>query len=564
MERMAKCACWQALAVGLNLVGAWASGAEDNGTAASIRAEAVRANDDRIGRPLPLACSWQCGYFRDPSCAGWRPAHQLECIEEGHHLLPWFAHPPREGKVPTDPNDFLLAYYREPLLRARKLRLPITIIGSQWESGLSKDPYLSLPAAENPNVVQVDGKIVAKVSPFGPLKPWREIGLRHTDNPWMRKIQEWYPDPPLIIFLSNNEHAKLRWGDVETSRRYRERFGKGRNDEFKRKVVAEGWIERYRSLQDGMREGLVCRTWKKNAIFVGYNAFGPACLGRWSGWPAYCLHIGGQIDPSPLMWDGGSPSYYTNDWNPGRDDTVWSPQIQFMNLVFMKREALRLNPRFWLEFSVWDGYHADPRRQKTYPSKRSVYRGEGQTYTPDRYEGFVQFGMWLLRPRAVRDFRGWTEPWDDRRDDQGKVVHEGGGPYFMALVRAVDRVYENPALRQWWRRGNLVPNRAHEHPYQAAIPEEWKTVDRWFLLDADVNPQTYPLKLNQSLTVFALALVQGEPPKRQWLLVAHAPHGDRHGIGITIPAYRTVTVDVSRRGSFYLVDEAADRVTPVK
>ncbi len=29
-----------------------------------IRAEALRPNDDPIGRPLPLACSWTCGHYR--------------------------------------------------------------------------------------------------------------------------------------------------------------------------------------------------------------------------------------------------------------------------------------------------------------------------------------------------------------------------------------------------------------------------------------------------------------------------------------------------------------------
>ncbi len=530
--------------------------------AESIRVEATRSNLDANGRPLPLACSWHCGHFRDPACAGWRPAHQMRLIEQGHYLLPWFSHPPREDDVSSSPDDFRTEYYRESIQRARRLRLPITFIASQWESGLSDEPYASCPAEENPNVVTVDGEILKKVSPFGPVEPWREIGAAHTDNPWMRKLQQWYPDPPLVIFVSNNEHHKLRWYEVESSRRYLEKYGKGKPDGFKRRVVAEGWITRYRALQEGMRAGIHNPAWKKNARFIGYNAFGPEFIGRWGGWIQYSLHSPGRIDPSPLMWDGGSPSYYTHDWNSSRDDTVWSPQVQFMNLVFMKREALRLNPQFWFEFSVWDGYHTDPVRQKKFPSTRSVYRKEGQQYNPERYAGFVQFGMWLLRPRAVRDFRGWTEPWEDQVDKNGKVVHEGGGPYFMALVESVDRVHVHPILRQWWRQGRLVPNRAHKHPYQAAIPEQWNKEDRWFLLDTDVNPQKYPWTLNQRISVFALALVQGNRPDRQWLVYAHSPHGDRSGVRITIPDHRQITVDVSRAGSFYLVDERTQRVTP--
>ena len=243
------------------------------------------------------------------------------------------------------------------------------------------------------------------------------------------------------------------------------------------------------------------------------------------------------MDPSALMWDGGSPSYYTDDWNPKTDYIVWSPQVEFMNLVFMQRETLQLNPRFWFEFSVWDGYHADPQRQKTYPSKRSVYRQAGQSYNPARYEGFVQFGLWLTRPRAVRDFRGWTEPWDDVVGEDGRPSWEGGGPYFMALVKAVDRVHTQAVLRQWWRKGDLVPNRARPHPYQAGIPAEYQQADRWFRLDTALDPPS-PWGLTTDLQVFSLALVQGKAPQRQWLVYAHSPLADRKAVSVTIPEYK--------------------------
>jgi len=471
----------------------------------------------------------------------------VELIEEGHHLLPWFAHPSLTAQVPEDPKDFFLTYYAEAMKKARALKLPITLIASQWESGLSAKPYIGLPPEENPNVVAADGSIQAKVSPFGPVGPWREIGTAHTAAPRMRKLQEWYPHPPLVIFLSNNEHHKLRWHKVEESKRYLDRYGKGRDADSKRKIVADGWIERYRALQQGMRRGLVSPQWRANAVFIGYGAFGPEHMGRWGGWPAYALHSRGRIDPSPLMWDGGSPSYYTHNWNPSTDYRVWSPQVQFMNLVFMQREAHALNPRFWLEFSVWDGHQ--PTQEN---DKRKTYSRAGQSFTPERYSGFVQFGMWLLRPRAVREFRGWTHPWEkDKR-------------FFMAIVAAVDRVHQNPILRRWWRRGELVPNRARQHPYQAAIPAEYRDADRWFLLETDAGPKNTRWSLTTEIPVFSLALVQGAPPARQWLLYAHSPLARREGVGITIPGHREVRVDVSVGGSFYLVHEKTGEATPVK
>jgi hypothetical protein len=285
----------------------------------------------------------------------------------------------------------------------------------------------------------------------------------------------------------------------------------------------------------------------------------PADAHALGGWAHYSLYTPGRIDPSPLMWDGGSPSYYADDWNDRRDFHVWSPQVEFMNLVFMQREALKLNPRFWFEFSVWDGYHNEPERSKTYPSTRATLRKAGQTYSPERYKGWVQFGMWLMRPRAVRDFRGWTEPWADTVDKDGAVTWEGGGPYFLALAEAVDRVHSDGFLRQWWRKGSLAPNRARKHPYQAAIPAEYRDVDRWFALSTTLDPAE-PWSLTTEIPVFALALVQGEAPDRRWLVYAHAPLGERKRVGVTVPGYKQVSIDVPVDGAFYLVTEKTKAV----
>jgi len=519
--------------------------ADEGSVHGQIRREASRPNTSDEERPLPLACSWQCGEYPGPSCAGWRPENQIALIEQGYHLLPWFGHP-APGPVPTDRNDFFFAYYESAIKRARQLRLPLTLIASQWESGLSQTPYIDLPSEDNPNVVAVGGKTLPQVSPFGPVKPWREIGKKRTDHPRMRQLQEWYPDPPVVIFLSNNEHSKLAWISVETDERYLARHGKGRDDDFKRNVVGDGWIERYRALQEGMRTGLSSPQWKKAAVFVGYDAFGPPHFGRWNGWPEYSLHAAGRIAPDPLTWDGGSPSYYTHNWNPSTDYTVWSPQVEFQNLVFMQDQAYRLNPEFWFELSIWDGYApSEPN------DKRKHYADRGQSFTPERYAGFVQFGMWLTRPRAVREFRGWTQPWDENK------------AFFLALVASVDRVHDHPVLREFWRKGNLVANPARRHPYQAAIPAEYAASSRWFLLDADVNPKGDAWTPQQAIAVYALALVQGVRPTRRWLVYAHSPMEDRRRVQMAIPEYGPVIVRVARRGSFHRVEEQTGSVTPL-
>jgi len=306
-----------------------------------------------------------------------------------------------------------------------------------------------------------------------------------------------------------------------------------------------------------MREALVSDTWKKNVRFVGYGAFGPSHFGRWSGWKDYSLITDEWTSPDWHIWDGGSPSYYTHNWCDNRDHWVWSTQVQSMNWIFQLDEAWRINPDFWWEISLWDGNASNwtPDMQCTpeaiKKSKACQYMQDGQTYTPDRYLGWVQFGMWLLRPRVVREFRGSTTPLEPWR------------PFFERLLFAVDRVYTDDTLREFWRYGKLVPNRAHQHPYQENVPAKYRDVDRWFLLDTSLDsPRPWTQKTN--IPVFSLTLMCGEKEKRQWLIYAHSPLEDRRDVVITVPGFEKITVDAPRAGAFYLVEESNTKVTPIE
>jgi hypothetical protein len=505
-----------------------------------IRLEATRRNNSPVGRPLPLAGHWNLGEGRD----GFEPAYQLKLIGQGHHLLPWFLMPNPNAR-PDDPR--WITYYEDAIKRAAELRLPIALVGTQWESLLSvEDEFVNLPQGQNPNVELADGRIRREVSPFGPLGAWHEVGQRWGSSPMMRKLQEWYPDPPLVLLISNNEHVKLQWPKVTEDRRFGRLFGEGRDDEFKRKVVGDAWIAHYRALQEGIRQGFESDAWRQVSLCLGYDAFGPAHFGRWAGWMEYSLYSKGRVDPWPLAWDGGSPSFYVYNWAAMTDFTVFSPQVETQNWVFMQAEARRLNPNFWFEMSVWDGH--EPKQEN---DKRKTYAKMGQLYTPERYGGMAQFGMWLLRPRTVREFRGWQDS-----------VSEAGA-FFMPIVEAVDRVHRNPVLREFWRQGSLVPNRGGSHPYQTIIPSEFQNADRWFLLDTSLDPKR-PWELGTQLPVFSLALTKGGAPRREWLVYAHAPLGPRPGVQVTIPDYRPVMINVAVGGSFYLVEEQGGRVQPIE
>jgi hypothetical protein len=505
--------------------------------AAEIRAESTLPNSGPKGHPLPLVGSWNTGTVAN----SYGPDYQIRMIEQGHHLLPWFQLDAPYGWKDVN-NTF--GYYRKAVQRCAELGLPISFISSQWEKLLSDDKkILGLSVALNPNVVKPNGAVAAVVSPFGPLGPWSDTGRRWTQSEAIKQLQYWYPNPPKVLFISNNEHPRLAGKDASADQRYLTKSGNQyTDDEAKRQAVGQGWIERYRALQNGMRDGLGNQTWKNNAFFVGYDAFGDPAFGRWGGWVEGSLYIPNRISPWPLAWDGGSVSYYVHDWNPSTDYTVWSPQIEAMNWVFMLEEAYRFNPSFWFELSVWDG--AQPNSPT---DKRAFYATHGQPYSPQRYAGMVKFGLWLLRPRSVREYRGSTETLNNTED------------YFRGIVSAVDELYRNPVLTKFWRHGSLLPNTQLQHPYQQAIPPEYVAKQRWFLLDTSLDPKR-PWTLEVEIPIFSIALVMGKDPHREWLVYLFSPLREYSGINVNIPQYRTLSLDSSPSGTYYLVNESLNTV----
>ena len=506
-----------------------------------LAAEVVKQNNDAGGWPLPVVSHWANGFNR-PSFSS---DYQISLLEKGHHVMPTLPFPgvakegyPESGKPWVE--------------KLAKWKAPFTLRAGQWEAVLydktqpldEPGKWRLLPPEKSPLELDQEGKVIKLLSPFGAVAPWYEAGVYATRSTAMAQLQAWYPDPPRVILLSNNEAGKLKpKSDVEqTSKRYVDLHGRGKSPEYTRAQLAKGYVERYKELLRGVRDGLKNEHWQQHSLLVGYGAFGPPHFGRWEEWDTYSLATAERIDPWHLAWEGGSPSYYTHNWDASSDYRVWSPQVEAQNWVFMLDEAYRERPDFWFEISVWDGNFAPNPKKPEAKSKRDTYIAAGQAWSPERYAGFAQYGLWLLRPRVVREFRGSTVP----RDAFGRD--------FEALVAGVDRVWQQPVLTRFWRDSRLVPNRSRQHPYETKIPEKWRTVDRWFMLNTSVDPPG-PWKPDTPLPVFSLARVRGAAGSREWLIYAHAPLGAQKGVEIELPEFGRVSLDVSPGGSFYLVAE---------
>lgn len=476
--------------------------------------------------PLPLAASWSTGL----TALGFTPAWQVEQIRRGRYLLPWFWVDVPPIQPPTDPgysDVFDAIYYGSAIGYFARHNLPLTFDMPPWEILL---PRVSPVYAQKTD----SGGHPILISPFGPVAPWYEAGRAWARSPSLQQLQRLYPDPPVVLFISDNESSKLTPDDLHAP------YSVHASAQItaRRRAIGDAWIVRYRAMIRGLRDGLEAPGWRAHALFIGYDAFVTPAMGRWGGWGAYSLYVPGRTEPWPYAWDGASVSYYVHDWTPDSDYTVLSPEIEAMNYVPVLAEVRRTEPDFWFEISTWDG------QQPGQPSDKLLfYANRGQTYSPERYGGMVQFGMWLLRPRVVRDFRGSL---DDERIRFG--------PYFDRIMDAVSRVHSNPVLRDFWQHGRLVANPLGGHPYEAALTPELASRPRWFLLDSPANPPR-PWQLTTPLAVYSLALVRGQAPRREWLVYAFSPLRSSGVVSVRIPDGPEAMVRTAMGGAFTLIEE---------
>ena len=190
----------------------------------------------------------------------------------------------------------------------------------------------------------------------------------------------------------------------------------------------------------------------------------------------------------------------------------------------------------------------------------------------DRYEGLCNAALWLSRPRIIREF-AWG-------DFDGQVDRQ-----WQTLMQAVDRVWADPVLTRFWRKGALVVNPDYEaatgvkHPFFELTDidksgrvgpwlERWKKQDRFYQLTVPINPpfakwpqgyqvafHTRPFDEHALIKVWAFAYELGTASDREWLLYVQSPREDRNAVEVKVPGFGDVAVDVTRSGAFYHLRE---------
>lgn len=543
---------------------------------------------DPAGRPLPVTGNWMCGLprsrnpLKEPghSPLGWDPNYFVELIKQGHHVIPTFYDTidlanrvflplgwdtgEAGRKQWKDIMDARLREMRPALEFCRDNKLPIAFRGWNWlvyPAEFTRRHAAGMPIKPEDDLrILYDGKQDDKAAannpamdPCGPLQGWRDFGAFWMGNPMMQEIQKIYPDPPMVIFLDNNEAGKVSSQVLnEKADRFVAKYGKGPHDnEFKNKVIAEGYAERLAAMFEAARKACIAPAWGKNLRFVAYNNL-------------------------EAPYDGGMPEFYDNDYQ--FDKTDYGPaglQSDAMNMYAFQNMVFYKDPGFYWSTIIWDGEYMNniwrSRGQGTASmAKPFQYASSGQRWDFNRYEGTFQFGLWVMRPKEFREFRG---------DEERNAYMDGAWQRTLAMV---DRPWSNPVLKDFWRFGTLVPNRYE--PATRPAGEKWdeqsKNLDRWFVLKCDANPprgewtpeeqlrtEPPPVKpadykngkdpwKDAQLRVFSIALMRGEKPKRSWLIYAHAPLGAVANCKIQLPGFGDVKLDsVPLSGSFFVVNE---------
>jgi len=493
-------------------------------------------NESSTDFPLPLAAHWNCS--ETSNHYGWTPAYWVEALQNGNHVIPTIVGPDR-----ADTNTQYLTTYAADIQTLGGYGVPISIKHTQWESALyhASEAWLALPNADNPNVLSLEDAVTAMVCPIGATNnrttPWSECGARWAVGDCMTQLQSYLPSPSKIIHICNNEASIQRWDDIETlNKRYVDTYGTDQTDAEKRSVIAAGYPTLYAAMIEAFRAGQSTAHWRNNSTIIPYSSYTKYAniMGRYSTWMSGASYTSTRWNWAADAWDGESASWYWTGY--ANTATPSSLPVGASNGLFAIEEVRAAKPNWWHELLYWDGNNYPTNQSTDY---RQNFNGGVQSiagsWLPRDYAAALQFAMWIQRPRVVREFRSSSEQ------------KAASVSYWEALLAAVDRVWNNGTLASFWRSSELIPG-TRSTMYTSNVPTEYSTVDRWYLLNTDVD-EGGSWSLTTRIHVFALARINSAGDV---LVYCYSPVNDHTNVTITIPDVDTITVDVPVQGAFYL------------
>lgn len=475
---------------------------------------------DGLQQGLPFVGHWNDG----SNGLGFSPAVQTQLILDHKFILPWFNLP---APWLSRSWDGWKSYYQDPLQLCSRLQLPITLRTTQWEDYLLRSKKFSGKAAyEKVRVPLEDGTFANALDLFGESDPWAEAGRVWATESFIPKLFEYYEEPPVVLFLGNNEASVYRWEKGRrTSMRYKEyaeaQHGTPSPDDILvRNDYVGAALEKYGFLLLSLRanlpkqwQGAMRPVWygAHESFYYGYgrghwNSFSPG--GGVFGQMWISDKFGLNFEPS-LRLGVSAHCYMSGGWKNGQ---VLSPQIGSMVYPMMVADAYKFDPNFWFEISYWDG------------------TGRNEPAVPDSLKGWLRLVMWVGRPKVIRGFRYSNELAASKYMDHLK--------YAISLVEEVHNI---EVLKDFWLNGSLVIPYGTQTPFRAKdiekyVPEKYWKIPRWFLLDTPDNPsvgrcQKWPECERDPVEVYAVALKRED----EYLICGHRSDNANKKMSVLLP-----------------------------
>jgi hypothetical protein len=451
------------------------------------------------GNALPIVSNWNTG--------GYLPDWHVDQVRLGNRFLPSFKFNPLGSQSPKSLGPKLRPE-NEAFLRDN--RIPISLRSDNVATNITTLPRLpiSLQSIESSPVVwTIKNGVLGDegiADCFGPATVWRDAGVKWAkESGFILDLQKRFPDAAYVVLGDNNESGVDSIGryvsggvwksdlpptqrqDLATlSLRVRDYAETHTPAEFAEQFAwRRDW--QYNAHWDGFNHGLT--TWNNRLYTEAYK------IGTVQ--PAYGDQFG--------HYDGGGSPLYVSGAGNGTTGDFTSPdwfKVYYSSPINLRAEAE--NPRHFREWFIqffpgtaFDGYRL----------------GRHEIITPTHIEAWAQWLLWSTRGnnRGV-NLRYFTEtkqaptnPFLDS-DASKQIVTNAGYPDLMActeedyirpLMRAVNRIADNPVLRKYFQDGNAVQTgthpgnevRAFTTTQAITFPPAGEPDDGFRLLECDVN-----------------------------------------------------------------------------
>jgi hypothetical protein len=489
----------------------------------------------RLG--LPAAANW--------NVTGMQTWHVAQ-VKAGHRVIPTVPLPAYQplgtaGVNSTNPRSLAMldaidfAFLREN-------NLPFCLCTGDICNSLNDDRYRppTVPRlADSPVVWRrlADGSLDATriVDPFGPLTNWRAEGKLWGTSPYVKRVRELYPSPPLVLFVESSG------GPYDDPKRYT-REGSGGAWLPISQVEAlslrmRDWIAdhggtpsdfypTFHALRAAQREvfhaafasGLP--EWREKIVAGGYGTATPAAIG-----------------PSETdRFEAGSPQHHVK--GVARSDFTSLLHADIFDHIPGWRRQRAANDKSWREVSTFIDFDG---------AVGGLRSGTHEAIGPDRWQGYAAFLLWSMQePGVPVMLRHWTSPSTRANDPFVPPMRHGDSnvlglagwehlvvdSYQQAELAAIDRICDDPEVRRFWLDGRPVSIAGG-----TSLPR---------LLDVDINtPRAKWMKTSGAVDSAASIKV--------WCLAFELPDGNAMIYAWTPCKLPLVaTVSVPERGDFAL------------